>query len=72
MSRRSLAAPGDARLAVITVRVRRSTERNVTAPRTLYPVDDATEEVGMGRTGGSAAARLAGFGAASVLVFTAA
>lgn len=64
--------PGDARLAVITVRVRRSTERNVTAPRTLYPVDDATEEVGMGRIGGSAAARLAGFGAASVLVFTAA
>lgn len=57
---------------MITVRVRRSTERNVTAPRTLYPVDDATEEVGMGRIGGSAAARLAGFGAASVLVFTAA
>lgn len=57
---------------MITVRVRRSTERNVAAPRTLYPVDDATEEVGMGRTGGSAAARLAGFGAASVLVFTAA
>lgn len=57
---------------MITVRVRRSTERNVTAPRTLYPVDDPTEEVGMGRIGGSAAARLAGFGAASVLVFTAA
>ncbi|WP_143510287.1 hypothetical protein [Pseudonocardia sp. Ae717_Ps2] len=35
-------------------------------------MDDATEEVGMGRIGGSAAARLAGFGAASVLVFTAA
>lgn len=57
---------------MITVRVRHSTEHNVTAPRTLYPVDDATEEVGMGRIGGSAAARLAGFGAASVLVFTAA
>ncbi|MER7435249.1 hypothetical protein ABT341_11115, partial [Pseudonocardia alni] len=35
-------------------------------------MDDATEEVGMGRIAGSAAARLAGFGAASVLVFTAA
>ncbi len=57
---------------MITVRIRRSTERNEIAPRTLYPVDDATEEVGMGRIAGSAAARLAGFGAASVLVFTAA
>lgn len=49
-----------------------TTERNKTGVRALYPEDPTGRDARMRRTAGSAGARIAGFGAASVLVFTAA